>query len=261
MASPAAGRSKSLLLEGDHWPVEVVNGDSDGPVVLVCEHAGRAIPAALGDLGLPPSAMDLHIAYDIGAASVARTVAGILDAPLVLQPYSRLVIDCNRPVDAEDAIAAVSDNVEVPGNRNLPAAARQCRIDEIFEPFHKAVSTLIEGHERRAFFAIHSFTRTLAGQERKWDVGFASRTDPKTPEALAEQLVRLRPELNIGMNEPYAIDDQSDWTIPTHGERFGLQHSLVEIRNDHLRDEQGCVRWAELLGKAIGALIEAGAVR
>ncbi|WP_136659570.1 N-formylglutamate amidohydrolase [Nitratireductor sp. XY-223] len=259
MPPTAAGRSNTLLCEADDVPVEVVNADSPAPVVLVCEHAGRSVPAALENLGLPGSSMDLHIAYDIGAADVARRMAERLDAPLLLQPYSRLVIDCNRPVSADDAVPAVSDGVEVPANRNLGPAARRQRIDEIFTPFHEAVSGLIDRFERRAFFAIHSFTRVLAGRDRAWDIGFVARRDRSTPTALADRLLRLGPGLNIGMNEPYAIDDESDWTIPFHGERRGLSHSLIEIRNDHLGNERDCDRWAGYLSRAIGELVAGNA--
>ncbi|WP_419906352.1 N-formylglutamate amidohydrolase [Hoeflea sp.] len=244
-----------MLSEIDRAPVEVVNSESSRPVVLVCEHAGRSVPAVLGDLGLPQSVMDLHIAYDIGAGSVARKLAAILDAPLVLQPYSRLVIDCNRPVDAGDAVPPVSDGVEVPANRDLQPAARQQRIDEIFTPFHQAVTALFERCERRAFFAIHSFTRHLAGRERHWNIGFAARKDRITCATIADRLRALSPQLEIGMNEPYAIDDESDWTIPFHGEKRGVMHSLIEIRNDQLDDDQACGRWAEMLSDAIGALL------
>ncbi len=249
----AMRHDRSLLRNDDPQPFEVVNADSASPVLLVCEHAGRAIPSDLKDLGLTPQIMDMHIAYDIGAGAVARRVAEALDAPLVLQPYSRLVIDCNRPVEAADAIPETSDGVSVPGNRNLTQVSRRSRVEAIFEPFHRTISELIEKSHRTTLVAIHSFTRHFSGLQRLWDVGFAFRADRQTAEFLADQLRRRDPSLLIGMNEPYAID-ASDWSIPAHGEGRKLAHSLIEIRNDHLRDENGQRHWADLLSGAIEEL-------
>ncbi|GKX34164.1 MAG: N-formylglutamate amidohydrolase [Rhizobiaceae bacterium MnEN-MB40S] len=253
MTSYAMRHDSSLLRNDDPQPFEVVNGDSPSPVVLVCEHAGRAIPSDLRHLGLAPQIMDMHIAYDIGAGAVARLIADALDAPLVLQPYSRLVIDCNRPVEAADAIPETSDGVVVPGNRNLSQDSHKRRVEAIFEPFHRTISDLIEKSHRTTLVAIHSFTRHFSGLQRLWDVGFAFRADRQTAEFLADQLRRRDPSLLIGMNEPYAID-ASDWSIPAHAEGRKLAHSLIEIRNDHLRDAAGHRRWADLLSGAIEEL-------
>lgn len=248
----------NLLRASDPLPVEIVNEASDSKVVLVCEHAGREIPAALGNLGVQEEDMQRHIAYDVGAADVAIKMADILDAPLLLQPYSRLVVDCNRPVDAHDAIPESSDGTEIPGNRNLTISARQMRFDEIFTPFHQAVSAILEQIERQAVFAIHSFTPVLGKEERPWDLAFLFRKDQATSAKLAAAVRRLDPSATIGMNVPYAIDDKSDWFVPHHGEGRGLAHSLIEIRNDHLNSDQSCRSWAALLSGAIKEFLAGG---
>lgn len=244
-----------LLREVDPAPAELINGDSESDIVFVCEHAGREIPAALGDLGLPPDKMNLHIAYDIGAASLARLLADHFNAPLVMQPYSRLVIDCNRPIDVADSIPAISDGVTVPGNEKLMAEDRERRVKEIFDPFQSAITALLDHPPRRAVFALHSFTPVLGEDRRPWDVGFLYRNDAVTSEALAATIRRLDPSLSIGMNQPYTIDDTSDWFVPHHGEKRGLAHSLIEVRNDHLMSEEGLRRWAGLLSIAITELL------
>lgn len=104
----------SLLTGRDPNPVEIVNADSRSPVVLFCEHAGQAIPERLAGLGISRQDLDAHIGWDIGAEAVARHMAQILGAPLVIQRYSRLVIDCNRPPQAPDAMPEISDGVAVP---------------------------------------------------------------------------------------------------------------------------------------------------
>lgn len=247
---------RTLLQPGDPAPVELVNAGSRHPLVVVCEHAGRAVPAALNGLGVAMADMDKHVAYDIGAESVARMLADIFGAPLVLQRYSRLVIDCNRPDDAADLIPEVSDGVRVPANHGLGPRERRRRIEEIFLPYRVALDGVLDAAPRRVAVAIHSFTPVLGGIARPWDIGFLFRKDVATSHRLAETLGRHEPGLKIGMNQPYAIDDRSDWFVPQHGERRNLPHSLIEIRNDHLLTGEGCDRWAERLAACLGDLIE-----
>ncbi|QYX58618.1 N-formylglutamate amidohydrolase [Roseovarius sp. SCSIO 43702] len=246
----------TLLGPEDPAPFETVNGDSRSAVLLICEHGGQEIPRALGDLGLCPGDIDKHVGWDIGAAGVARRLADALGAPLVIQPYSRLVIDCNRPPEAPDAMPEMSDGVAVPGNRSLDAAARSARETEIFRPFHAEVERLFEAAPRKAAFAIHSFTPVWAGEARAWDVGFLFRHDSTTSPALAEALRALAPDLTIGLNEPYQIEDASDWFVPRHGEARGVAHSLIEIRNDLIADEEGEALWADRLARIITEVME-----
>ena len=256
MQSATSNTAEPLLGRKDPAPAEVVNGQSDSDCVLVCEHAGRAIPASLGTLGLGPEHLALHIAYDIGAAAVARAIAQAINAPLVLQPYCRLVVDCNRPVGSAEAIPEISDGIDIPGNRDLSLSQRQKRFGEIFEPFHRTVSDVIDRHPRMLVIAIHTFTPVLNGKARPWDVGFLFRKDSATSHHLAATIRQIEPDLKIGMNEPYAIEDGSDWFVPHHGERRGIAHSLVEIRNDHLGTRLGCERFADLFCQAIGRFLE-----
>lgn len=242
---------ETLLSAGDPAPVELVNEDSEHPVLLVCEHAGQAVPARLQGLGVSAAALDAHIGWDIGARAVTLLMARKLGAPAVLQRYSRLVIDCNRPPEASDAIPEVSDGVTVPANRALAPAERAARVTEIFDPFQQATSALLSRPGRRAAFAIHSFTPVLAGRARPWDIGFLFRHDSATSRALQAAIGALRPDLTIGINEPYRIDDESDWFVPRHGESSGLAHSLIEIRNDQIGTPAGQGAFADLLCSAI----------
>ena len=249
-------QTKTLLWEGDPRPLELINEFSKCPIVLVCEHAGQSIPMDLGDLGISKADMQRHIAYDIGAKQVAMQMAEFLNAPLVMQPYSRLVIDCNRPVDAEDAIPDRSGGIEIPGNCNLDFQDRKQRIEEIYLPFHDSISEILDRHRRIGVFSIHSFTPLLNSEQRPWDLAFLFRKDAATSQALADAVRRFDPTPTIGMNEPYVITDSTDWFVPYHGERRGLAHSLIEIRNDHLYSDESCRSWALLLSQAIGQFLE-----
>jgi len=246
----------TLLGASDPFPVEIINPAGNADVLLICEHAGREIPSSLGDLGIAASEMDRHIAYDIGARDLACLLAERLDARLVAQRYSRLVIDCNRPTEAADSIPRVSDGTEIPANIGLDDLQKAQRAREIFQPFDAALGDAIRTKRPKAIFAIHSFNPTLAGVPRPWDIGFLYRKDETTSPALERYLKQAAPDLNIGMKEPYRISDASDWFVPVHGEANGIAHSLVEVRNDHIAHRDGVVRFADLLAGAIDNFIK-----
>lgn len=249
--------AKHRLLTADDPPaVDIVNADSDHPIVFVCEHAGQAIPARLGDLGISKAALDQHIGWDIGAEAVTRHLAEAFGAPAVFQRYSRLVIDCNRPPQAQDSIPSISDTIVIPANSEVSLQDRAARIHEIFDPFQAAVSARLSMAPRRATLSIHSYNKVLGGVVRPWDIGFLYRKDIRTSELLAASLQVERPELVIGMNQPYQIDDASDWFVPRHGEARGIAHSLIEIRNDHIATPEGQARWADILTIAISRLLK-----
>ena len=244
----------TLLSTADPHPVTLINEQAGGPVALICEHAGRAVPAGLAGLSLPQAAFDSHIAFDIGARQVAGELARLLDAPLVMQNYSRLVIDCNRPHDAQNAIPLISDGVDIPANRAMDARQRQQRIDEIFLPFDQAMEQLLNRPGIKAAFSIHSFTPQLGDEVRPWDIGFLFRKDTATSHRLAGALASWNRDLTIAMNAPYQISNETDWFVPVYGERLGLDHALIEIRNDNIRTPQACTRWAQKLAGAIKSL-------
>lgn len=255
MQTQRSDMSPALLASGDPEPVDVVNPQGRAPLLLVCEHAGRAIPAALGHLGLAEDVLSRHVAWDIGAEAVARHMAAALDAPLVTQRYSRLVMDCNRPADASDSIPEVSDGIAIPGNRALDPNERRARWDAIHGPFHAAVAARLDAARSRgpvALVAMHSFTPMLVtvGRPRPWEIGLLAR-DRRLADPLMEALLAERPTLVAAFDEPYRITDSGDYTIPVHGERNKLPHVLVEIRNDLIGDPSGQRAWADLMSRAL----------
>ncbi|MEM6439621.1 MAG: N-formylglutamate amidohydrolase [Pseudomonadota bacterium] len=255
-ASHSGTEPRSLLAAGDPAPVEAIEGAAGHPLLLVCEHAGRAVPAVLNGLGLAPEAFEGHQAFDIGAEGVTRGLAARLGCAAALQAYSRLVIDCNRPPGAWDAMPAVSHGLEVPGNR---APERAARVREIFEPFQAEVARLAAAPGRRLLISIHSFTPRLGGRSRPWQIGLCYRRDAETSGRLAAALTARAPDLVLGMNQPYPIDDAADWFVPIHGEGTGAPHALIEMRNDLIAAPEGEARWADLLADAIEDLIEGSA--
>ena len=251
-----SSKHASLLSDLDPSPVEFVNQASEAPVLLLCEHAGRAIPKSLGTLGLNEEVLMSHRGWDIGAESLARNLAKRLNAPLILQRYSRLVIDSNRPPGTSESILGTSDGVEIEMNKRLSLHEREAREKAIFAPMDQAISDAFSANQRIAAFSIHSFSPQLGGQSRPWHAGFLTRRSMSTAKALIDSLKKKRPGLNLAINEPYSVDDETDWFIPFHAEARGLQHCLIEVRNDQISDEPGVNLWSDLLGNALSEFLK-----
>jgi len=248
----AAEATSGLLSADDPAPVEWVNRYSPASVLLLCEHAGSAVPVGHNQMGLTQEQLQSHIGWDIGAAAVARKLASLLRAPLILQRYSRLMIDCNRPPGSADSIPTCSDGIEIPANLNLDHDEQLARQDEIFKPLDLAICEGLTNHQRTAVFSVHSFTPQLRGQkQRRWNAGFLTRRDQNTGNALVKYIEQQKPHLTLAVNEPYFIEDETDWFIPQYAEPRGLMHCLIEIRNDQLRDDESIETWAMLMAGAI----------
>lgn len=245
-------RSFTLLQPDEPPPVAIEGEGGRSPFFLVCEHASRRLPRKLGDLGLDETDRQRHIAWDIGAAEVARRLSRTLDATLILQNYSRLVVDCNRSPDRPDAIPTMSEWTEIPGNRNLPPDEITARIDEVYLPFQRAVAGALSARCDRGrnsvLVAVHSFTPVFKGATRPWHIGLLYNRDGRMGRSLFE-VMQPESDLVIGVNEPYAISDETDYTIPVHGERRGILHIEFEIRQDLIAAEAGQQAWADRLAR------------
>jgi predicted N-formylglutamate amidohydrolase len=228
------------------------NSAGTSPFLLTCDHYGRLIPEMLGDLGVPESERVRHIGWDIGIAEVAEQLAGALNAQLVAQRYSRLVIDCNRPPDAVSSIPLISEATTVPGNDGLTQDAKARRRELIFDPYHRRIDEVIETRlaagQPTVLVSLHSFTPVYAGIPRPWHIGTLYQRDTRLPPLLL-QLLRAEADLVVGDNEPYAVSDATDYTIPVHGEKRGLMNTGIEIRQDLITDQSGQTEWAERLAR------------
>ncbi len=252
-----ADSSKALLAPGEIDPVGVENPGARRDFILVCDHAGREVPATLGALGLPASAFDLHIAWDIGALDLARALSAALDATLLHQRYSRLVIDCNRAPGRADLIPEVSDGVAIPGNQALSDAAATARIEAIHTPYHARIAAELDLRAARpasaALVSVHSFTPVFGGQSRPWQVGVLHNGASAASAALLE-LLRAEPGLVVGDNQPYAMDAQ-DYTLPRHAFARGLDAIELEVRQDLLQDPASFEAIAGMLIRLLPAAV------
>lgn len=231
-------------------PVIERNATSRSPFLLTCDHYGRVIPDALGDLGLPASELTRHIAWDIGIAGVAERVSDALGAHLIAQRYSRLVIDCNRPPDVASSIPVLSEATTIPGNEGISSAEADERRAAIFTPYHDRIDEAIDARQAQGrptvLVSLHSFTPVYAGVARPWHIGTLYHRDTRLPPLLLK-LLHAEGDLVVGDNQPYAVSDLTDFTIPVHGEKRGLMNTGIEIRQDLIGDEAGQAQWAERL--------------
>jgi predicted N-formylglutamate amidohydrolase len=257
MALDSRSGTPLLLGNQDVPPVREENPAGRSPFLLTCDHYGRLIPQHLGDLGVAASELTRHIAWDIGIAGVAEALSKQLDAHLVAQRYSRLVIDCNRPPGAASAIPVISEATAIPGNEGIARDAVAARRVEIFDPYHGRIQDVIDRRLREGrptvLLSLHSFTPVYAGVARPWHVGTLYHRDTRLPPLLLK-LLRAEADLVVGDNEPYAVMDETDYTIPVHGEARGLMNSGIEIRQDLISDPAGERQWADRLARIFGEI-------
>ena len=243
-----------MLGPGEPSPVRRLNPNGTSDFLLTADHAGRRIPRTLGNLGLAPRELRRHIAWDIGIAGVTRGLARRLDAASVMQRYSRLVIDCNRRPDVPSAIPEISETTAVPGNAGLPDEEKDRRRRAIFSPYHAAIAAMIA--ERRAagrrtvYVAMHSFTPVFKGVARGMHCAVLYNRNPRLAGALAS-LLRAKGDLMVGDNEPYRVSDETDYGVPVHAERGGLDYVEIEIRQDLIAAARGQTAWAERLARLL----------
>ncbi len=246
--------ARPLLAADEPPPVAVYNADGASPLLLVADHAGRAVPRTLERLGVAAPEWERHIAWDIGIAGVGRMLSDRLDAMLIQQSYSRLVIDCNRPPRAPTSIPEVSELTPIPGNIGLSDAQKDMRAREIFWPYHQRIEAELENRRQAgcatALISLHSFTPVFKGVARAWHVALLYNRDRRLAERLLTFL-RQEPGLVVGDNQPYFVSDTTDYTIPVHGERRGLPHVLIEIRQDLIAEQEGQRQWAGILARLV----------
>lgn len=241
--------------------VRVTNARGRSPFVILCDHASNRIPERYGDLGLSASDRLSHIAWDPGALAVSRALSDLLDAPLVESTVSRLIIDCNRALDAPDLIWTLSERTRIAANENLTPEEREYRIAQFHRPYHGAIDVLLEARRHAGMETIvvcmHSFTPVYLGKARPWPIGVIHGLDDRFTKAFRDALATERPDLNIGWNEPYAALNGVTLTLEKHGDGRGLEAIMIEIRNDEILSPDGAGQWASLVAGALERAREA----
>lgn len=238
-------------------PFEIVNPHRRGPIAIVCDHASNALPPDVAGFGVSASDMARHIAFDIGAAPIARHLAEMFDAPAVIAGVSRLVIDCNRHLHDPTLIPEISDGTVIPANRNLTQAARELRIARYFTPYHAACREMLDqacaAGRRPLFVSVHSMTDRMNGAFRPWEVSLSSNDNRRATDPVLAAL-RSQPELTVGDNQPYNMDATQDYTTPLHALSRGLDYVQVEFRQDVVNTVEGQARYARIFAEALRAV-------
>lgn len=253
---------KSFLASGEPPPCTVINPDASGPFLITCDHASHLVPMALGNLGLTDADLTRHIGWDIGAAAVARGLAQRLDAWTILQNYSRLVIDCNRPPGHPTSIPPVSEHTEIPGNIGISADEAALRRATIFDPYHATIAAHLDGRAAAGRASIlvtmHSYTPIYAGTARAMHAGVLYNRDTRLAGPLLRRL-RAESGLIVGDNAPYSAAGDTDCGINIHGEDRAVPYVEMEVRQDLIADEAGQAEWIERLARLLPlAAAEAG---
>ena len=243
----------NLLDPDEPSPAIVHNAGAGATVLFICDHAGRAVPRRLGDLGVAAAEFERHIAWDLGAWALTLRLADAFGACAIGQRYSRLVIDCNRDPARADAMPAVSDGAAIPANAAVTAGERAARTAAIHAPYHAAIAAELAARRARGLctqlILVHSFTPRMGGRDRPWRYGVLHLGASPLSHAALAAFAELG-EAPVGDNEPYAMD-VTDYTAPRHGIGPGVDYLELEVRQDLLADAAGVARVAALLGQVI----------
>ncbi|MEM7432279.1 MAG: N-formylglutamate amidohydrolase [Pseudomonadota bacterium] len=247
-----------LLSASEPSPYYTIHPLSDMPVLLVCDHASCRFPESLGDMGLDPFARRCHLAVDIGAGALTEYLADSLGVTAVVAQYSRLVMDCNRQLLDPSAFLEFGDGVVVPGNRNLSAAAKEARANEIYWPYHRGVEAqvkrLLALGKPPVFVSVHSFTPVMNGESRPWQIGVLWDKDRPTAKTFIDGFRDAG--YVVGDNEPYSGKAPQDFTIDYHAEEAGLPHVGIEIRQDLIDNPAGIELIASQMHKIIQSIAD-----
>jgi len=234
---------------------------SDSPLLFVCDHASNALPAVYQGLGLAPELFATHIASDIGAATVTRTLAGEFGAPAILARWSRLLIDLNRGADDPTLVMKLSDGSIIPGNAQADRREVQLRIERFHAPYHDAIAretvAMRTGGTIPVIISVHSFTPAWKGRPRPWEIGILWDRDARAARPIMRHLERAG--FVVGDNEPYSGELEND-CLYRHGTMLGFPHVLIEIRQDLIGDDRAARAMAGRLQPVIAnALADMGA--
>ena len=179
---------------------------------------------------------------------------------MILQRYSRLVYDCNRPPESPDAMPVLGELTPIPGNERSERGAKMLeRIEAIYRPFHAAVSQVLDLRAAEKMPAIlvtiHSFTPVFKGNKRNLHLGILHDHDARFADRMLSVFGRTN-DVVVKRNEPYGPKDGVCHTLNLHAGARGLLNVMIEIRNDLIVENAGQEKWgdclADVLRQAVG---------
>lgn len=235
----------------------VINPESNNPLILTCEHASAEIPADYNNLGLPDSALQTHIARDLGCRELTIALARELNCTAFLGNWSRLLIDLNRREDETELIVSVSDGTNIPGNQNLTVTEKEFRLHNYYRPYHQAIedklARLQKLNLKPRLFSIHAFTPQLQGGNfRPWNAGILFLEPTPLGIGLLRRLTALT-GLMVEANQPYDLRQYKTGSAVMHGAENYLDNALIEIRDSEFADlSLGVKKWCSYLLPVLG---------
>jgi predicted N-formylglutamate amidohydrolase len=220
-----------------------VLGDPLAPILIIADHASNHVPDGI-DLGLPPEALNEHVAIDIGVAEVAALLVEKGDVCAILGGVSRLVIDYNREPDAAGLVPVHSDGHHIEGNSVADVASRLIRF---YDPYHARVAELAAQPHQPFILSLHSFTPSLRAkpdEARPWEIGILYNADGRAARVAIPLLEAAG--LIVGDQQPYS-GKLLNASMNRHAEAHGRPYLGVEMRQDLVKDITGQMRFSEIL--------------
>ena len=258
----APARSGRILSAGEPSPFRVENQRGQGVGLIVCDHAANRVPRSLKDLGLKKNILKKHIGWDIGAEDVSLHISRMLDMPLVLPHYSRLVADLNRAPQHAECMPEESDHTRIPGNTTLSKQDRERRLKDIYWPYHGKISALLDRLTRKKktpiLLVIHSFTPEMDGARRPWHISLMWNREEKIAKQVVRAIRTNHPDLLVGENQPYTMSGERfiGSTVWRHAEERGLPYIFVEFRQDLIPTKEKAAHWADIFLQALRPTLE-----
>jgi len=234
---------------------EIYRSDGNLRFLILCDHASNHIPEHYHDLGVSRESLKTHIAYDIGAAEIARSLSDRLQCPAVLSCFSRLIIDPNRGQDDPTLVMKLSDGEIIPGNRNVDRFRDydelEARLATFYRPYDQAISAAIDkalaAGDVPILLSVHSFTPSWKGQDRPWQGAILWDQDARLRNHMINYF-EAKPDICFGDNEPYSGRLKND-CMNRHATSRGLAHGLIEIRQDIASSPELREKWIVYLSE------------
>ncbi|MFY0662748.1 MAG: N-formylglutamate amidohydrolase [Shimia sp.] len=232
-----------------YTPFSIYGAERRSRWLITVDHASNFVPEDIsgGDLGLDPSDMSRHIAYDVGARGTSLRLGELLDAPVICTNWSRLCIDPNRGADDPTLVMRLYDGTIIPGNRDVDDAEIERRKAAHYLPYHNALESLAAERDNVVIIAMHSFSPKLNGRApRPWEIGVLhAPQEDRFGKALIAELEQ-EGDLTVGDNEPYNGWLPGD-SIDQHAFQPGRLNALIELRHDEIDTPETQSTWAERL--------------
>ncbi|MGH1367952.1 MAG: N-formylglutamate amidohydrolase [Maritimibacter sp.] len=239
-----------------YHPFQIIGENRKSRWLITCDHATNTVPGFVngGDLGISNEDMARHIAFDPGAAGVSLALGALLDGPVVLSNFSRLVIDPNRGEDDPTLLMKLYDGTLIPANRHADEAERERRLKLCYRPYHDAVTRMAARRSNTVYVAIHSYTPQLKGRDpRPWHIGILYGQDERFAVPLTRRLEN-EADLCVGENEPYGGHLEGD-SVDRHAIKPGRPNVLIELRNDLIQTDAQQYAWAKRLAPILDEVL------